>query len=327
MDQFILKYLRGELSLEERHQLNKWLEEDPKRGEMLKAFEMYWQHSRHDFSNDRSEVMRMIRTRTRKNGYEKKEVKSGFIRYLRYAAIFILISGLSILSYSTLHKSAPVEPVAIRHIEKTSLAGQNISLKLPDGSNVKLNAESKLIVPEVFTGDNREVELTGEAFFEIEPDPQHPFIIHMKGMSVEVLGTSFNVRAYEDEPNQVVAVKTGKVKVRSTQTGNEVQLTPHEQSILSLKDGDIVKRELEDEDLAFGWTEKKVIFKDQDVFEVFDQIERWFGVEIKIERSLSGKKLYTARHDNPTLEEVLRSLSFVYEFEFRKENEHMIVIN
>lgn len=328
MDQLLLKYLRGELTLEERHQLNKWLEDDLAREEMLKAFEMYWQNSQHDFSKDRIEVLDEIKSRIKARDSKAITKQSLFIRYLKYAAVLLLISSLSILGYSLLDNQQDQEEATIRQVEKTSLAGQNIDLTLPDGSSVKLNAESKLIVPEVFRGETREVELIGEAFFDIEPDPQHPFIIHMKGMSVKVIGTSFNVKAYEDEASQVVAVKSGEVKVTSIITGAEVQLVSHELSILSVTDGNLVKREIEDEDLLFGWVDKKIIFKDQDVLKVFDQLERWYGVQFKIKKSVSQKKLYTAYHDNPTLEEVLRSLSFVYEFEFEfeKDDKRVIVI-
>ena len=255
MDHLILKNLRGELTLEERHQLNKWLDEDSARRDMLNAFEIYWQNSQHDFSKERVDVLDEIRTRISAKAQIAKPKQSPFLRYLRYAAAFLLISSLSIFIYSSFESTpqdpiaVPQDPIAVRHIEKTSLAGQNISIKLPDGSMVKLNAESKLIAPELFQGSAREVELEGEAFFDIVPDPKHPFIIKMNGMRVEVLGTSFDVKAYPDDGNQLVAVKTGKVRVKSVKTGQEVQLIPHEMSILNISNGDLVSRPIENEQL------------------------------------------------------------------------------
>ncbi|MEQ8554366.1 MAG: FecR domain-containing protein [Cyclobacteriaceae bacterium] len=327
MDHLILKYLRKELSLEERHQLNKWLEEDADRADMLKAFEMYWQSSQYDFSSDKVEILDQIKSRIgQRKDQRTSTFNPSFIRYLKYAAIVILVSSISIISYSTFENQTQVETKTIRHIEKTSLPGQNISLKLPDGSSVKLNAGSKLIVPEIFEGGVREVELVGEAFFNVEPDPSRPFLINVQGMKVEVLGTSFNIKAYDGDTDHLVAVKTGKVKVQSKLTGVEVQLDPQELSILSIGSGAIKKRAFHNEDLIFGWTEKMIVFKDHQVDDVISEIERWFGVEIKLEKTLSKKKLYTARHDNPTIDEVLKSLSFVYEFDFIKKDDNVIVI-
>lgn len=327
MDHLILKYLRKELSLEERHQLNKWLENDADRAEMLRAFEMYWQNSQYDFSTDKVEILDQIKNRIGNNPAQTSPaIRSSFARLIKYAAIIILVSSLSIIGYTTFENEPVVETKTIRHIEKTSLPGQNITLRLPDGSSVKLNAGSKLIVPEVFEEGAREVELIGEAFFDVESDPSRPFLIKMQGMKVEVLGTSFNIRAYEGDSNHVVAVKTGKVKVQSLQTGNAIHLEPQELSVLSIGDGSIKKEDIKDEDLIFGWTDKIIAFKDRQVGEVISEIERWYGVEIKVEKTLSKHKLYTAHHDNPTIDEVLRSLSFVYEFEFVKKEENVIVI-
>ena len=323
IDKLILKSLTEKLSLEERHQLNKWLDEDRAHRDMMEAFELYWDGSQYGLEQEKSLIYENIKTQIQ----HKKEVGGKqaipWLKFLRYAAIFILISGLSIFIYSTL--DIKEKQVAIRHIEKTSLAGQNISFKLPDGSHVKLNAGSRLIVPEVFEGNKREVELTGEAFFEVSKDPSRPFIVKVQDLEVEVLGTSFIVKAYKDELNQLVAVKTGRVNVKSIDTGKEVDLVPNQMSVLN-EYNELQKIPVEDYSLIFGWINKEVVFKDQTIDQVLQQIERWFGVKITVQKELTSKRLYTAHHYNPPIEEVLRSLSFVYEFEFEKIDEDEIVI-
>ncbi len=100
---------------------------------------------------------------------------------------------LVMVVYELNYKVESLPEIAL--IEKVSLPGQKITTILPDGTHVKLNADSKIIVPSRFSGDRREVTLIGEAFFDVARDESKPFLINTENMKVEVLGTSFNVSA------------------------------------------------------------------------------------------------------------------------------------
>src|SRR5690606_21442028 len=96
------------------------------------------------------------------------------------------------------------------------------------GTVVKLNSNSTIIAPSRFSGDKREVTLIGEGFFEVIKDPSRPFIIKTEKMMIRVLGTSFNVSAYQDGTPQTVAVRTGKVEVQETEGDSRIELEPME---------------------------------------------------------------------------------------------------
>ena len=213
----------------------------------------------------------------------------------------------------------------MRYIEKTSLMGQKISLKLPDGTQVKLNADSKLTVPEKFSGSSREVELIGEAYFDVVKDPSKPFIIKMPEFSVEVKGTSFDVKAYPNE-DKVVAVRSGIVEVSSKGIGKSVELTKDEMSKISVMKNTIEKSEILDQDLIFGWVDQDLIFKNQAMDEVLKEVARWYGVTIVMKTGKKSDKLYTARHDNnPGLKQVMESVSFVFEVKFEIDGNELTI--
>jgi transmembrane sensor len=126
-------------------------------------------------------------------------------------------------------RSAPQTPVALLKI--TTAPGERMAVTLPDGSRVQMNEKSTLLYPAHFQATNREVHLTGEAFFEVVRNPQQPFLIQSGNVETRVLGTSFNVKAYPGQSTVEVAVATGKVAVRDKEDNTVVTLLPQERAV------------------------------------------------------------------------------------------------
>ena len=324
MDQIILKYLLEDLTIEEQHRLTKWLEEDPLNPVILEKFEQHWKTKRPDLGEQKVEVLRRIKSQMNEKHQHSESLSFNFpTKVLKYAAILFLVFLAAFLV-----KEFPNEPKVteqLKYIEKTSLMGQKISLKLPDGTQVKLNADSKLIVPERFSGSSREVELIGEAFFDVVKDPSKPFIIKMPEFSVEVKGTSFDVKAYPNE-DKVVAVRSGIVEVKSEANGRALQLEKDEMSTIYLKSNAMEKSQIREHDLVFGWVDQDLIFKNRKMDAVFNEIARWYGVTIVKQTSKASNKLYTARHENnPSLQQVMESVAFVFEIKFEIKGNDLII--
>lgn len=324
MDQIILKYLLDDLTIEEQHKLRKWLEEDPLNPVILEKFEHHWKTRRPDLREQKDEVLKRIKSQMNEEQQPSESSSFNFpSKILKYAAIIFLV-----FVGAWLIKDIPKEPQVsdqVRYIEKTSLMGQKISLKLPDGTQVKLNADSKLTVPEKFSGSSREVELIGEAYFDVVKDSSKPFIIKMPEFSVEVKGTSFDVKAYPNE-DKVVAVRSGIVEVSSKGIGKSVELTKDEMSKISVMKNTIEKSQILDQDLIFGWVDQDLIFKNQTMDEVLKEVARWYGVNIVMKTGKKSDKLYTARHDNnPGLKQVMESVSFVFEVKFEIDGNELTI--
>lgn len=154
--------------------------------------------------------------------------------------------------------------------------GGQYQISLPDGTKVWLNAASSLSYPATFAGQRqRMVQLTGEAYFEVAKDRQHPFTVKSKGQEIEVLGTHFNVNAYADEPAVKTALLEGSVKVSAGTTA--VVIRPGQQA--SLKNGSINVEEVNTNVMA-DWKAGKFRFKDEPLASILRKVSRWYDVEI-----------------------------------------------
>ena len=151
--------------------------------------------------------------------------------------------------------------------------GGEYSLVLSDGSKVWLNAASRLKFPVKFTGDSREVEVSGEAYFEVAKDRSRPFRVRFNNSTVEVLGTHFNVSAYENDHVQAVTLLEGSVKVLNET--NEVRIKPGEQARLSNASSISVKQV--DAEEAVAWKNGYFSFADEDIKSIMKKLARWYG--------------------------------------------------
>lgn len=157
--------------------------------------------------------------------------------------------------------------------------GRQYAILLPDGSKIWLNAASSLKYPTAFTGKQRVVSLTGEAYFEIAKDKSHPFIVKSGDQAVTVLGTHFNINSYADEGKIVTTLLEGSVMV---QAGREKKLIkPGYQTVL-LKEGTLSSQQANAENTV-AWTNSKMVFEDAGVPEIMRQVARWYDLDIQYE--------------------------------------------
>lgn len=164
----------------------------------------------------------------------------------------------------------------------TTARGQMYSIVLPDGSKVWMNSDSELeYMANLVTKGKRIVKLRGEAYFEISKDKNHPFIVKTKGQDVEVLGTQFNVNAYENEPFISTTLLEGAISLR---TATEQRLLSPGQQALN-KQGQLQVRQANIENIT-DWKEGDFAFKNVDFKTALRKIERWYNVEMIYDKSL-----------------------------------------
>jgi ferric-dicitrate binding protein FerR (iron transport regulator) len=169
--------------------------------------------------------------------------------------------------------------------------GGQYQLVLPDGSKVWLNAASSITYPAAFTGDERSVNITGEAYFEVTKDAKKPFIVNIPGGTVEVLGTHFNVNAYDDEEDVRTTLLEGSVKVTNRKTANVKRERPNEFSAV-LKPGEeavmaanspLTIHHSPDVEQAVAWLHGQLSMKYIDVAAFMRQVSRWYDVDVVFE--------------------------------------------
>ncbi|MBS1662866.1 MAG: FecR domain-containing protein [Bacteroidetes bacterium] len=189
--------------------------------------------------------------------------------------------------------------------------GGQYRLVLPDGSEVWLNAASSITYPTAFTGSERRVIVAGEAYFEISPNPAMPFrvITHAPAgdQEVEVLGTHFNIKAYEDETSLTTTLLEGSIRLRSN--GTSTLLSPGQQGQLR-PDGQIHLNPEVDLEEVVAWKNGLFHFEQADITEVMRQLARWYDVEVVFEGKLPAGKFDGEIPRNSKLTDVFKILQF-----------------
>jgi ferric-dicitrate binding protein FerR (iron transport regulator) len=198
---------------------------------------------------------------------------------------------------------------------------QTYATVLSDGTKVWLNSESSIHYPVAFTGEERKVEITGEAYFEVAHQANHPFIVSTGGMDVEVLGTHFNINSYADEPAIKTTLLEGKVRIHSAANNAETILKPGEQALIrqgqadnpSKTSGRILSDMLRvtkdvDVDAEVAWRFGYFNFNNVDLKTMMRQLERWYDVDVEYEGQVPDIKFLGEIPRELTLSQVLNGL-------------------
>lgn len=216
--------------------------------------------------------------------------------------------------------------------------GARSQVMLPDGSQVWLNAGSRLNYPKNFSKDTREVTLEGEAFFMVRADARRPFFVHTSAIHVKVLGTSFNVRAYPGEDSAVASLVQGSVEVAADEKVEQgIILKPNEKLVVPVRP--TAKSDIEQatapaalpaykskltavRDSIYtetAWVQNKLAFKHLELEKVAEMLEQWYGVEIAFKSEKKKQLYFTGVFDNETLEQVMNALETTLSFTWSKD--------
>lgn len=234
------------------------------------------------------------------------------------------------LAYNTVVSGKPQTASPVTYNTIATPRGGQYRVLLPDGTEVWLNAASSLKFPTTFTGKQRDVELTGEAYFEVAKNMNAPFKVHIithqtagpgDGGDVEVLGTHFNVNAYDDEATIKTTLLEGSVKV-SKGNGHSL-LKPGQQAQLDRKDGLHLTPDVNTEEVI-AWKNGYFQFEEADVQTVMRQLARWYDVEISYEGPVTERQFGGQMPRGANLSEVLRILE-ESNVHFRIEGRKLVV--
>jgi ferric-dicitrate binding protein FerR (iron transport regulator) len=191
---------------------------------------------------------------------------------IRDSAGIVIHRERGFLDYSRNNSPRDTQPI---FNEVIMPPGVDYAMTLSDGTRVFLNAESKLRFPVKFGGKRRVIELEGEGYFEVTRDEEHPFVVRAGGMEVTVLGTEFNLRAYNDEPSVSTTLVTGSVQVSN---GKEsLLIVPGEQGVYERNSRAITARQV-DVTLYTAWRHGEIKFKDMPLEQVMRDLTRWYGI-------------------------------------------------
>lgn len=229
----------------------------------------------------------------------------------RIAAVLTLpLLAFTIWSLFFQEKQTELAQNEITWHEIQSPAGMRSHLVLPDGTDLWLNADSKIKYSIPFVRENRQVELTGEAFLKVVKNEKAPFLVNAGVASVKVLGTQFNVKAYPEDEQLEVALAEGSIEFTGTTTDGkkaETTLVPNDFLTLNTSTG---KVRLENKNLNkhISWVKNIIVFDETPMPEVAKTLERWYGVKVIIADAEINKYRFTTTFENESLFRVLELL-------------------
>jgi transmembrane sensor len=213
--------------------------------------------------------------------------------------------------------------------------GGQYQLVLPDGSKVWLNAASSIRFPTAFTGDERKVEMTGEVYFEVAKNPNKPFKVHFSSNgggregAVEVLGTHFNINAYDDEDAIKTTLLEGSVKVVNRQSANSNEqsaiLKPGQQAVIAAN-SPLTTHHSPDLESIMAWKNGLFHFENVDIKTVMRQISRWYDIEVEYKGAVKNEPLFIEVPRNTNLSDVLKVLETTAGLQLRIEGKKVTVL-
>ncbi|HWV75605.1 MAG TPA: FecR domain-containing protein [Pseudosphingobacterium sp.] len=240
----------------------------------------------------------------------------------KQAGVRIIKSNNGQLIYSVYEKDEDEGPVGF-NIAETPKGGQ-YQVRLSDGTIVWLNASSALRFPVKFVGNERIVELTGEAYFDVSHDTAKPFIVKTASEQVQVLGTQFNLNSYHDEPAVITTLVEGSIKVLSTRLGRTSLLKPGEQSLLSGNQFSVKEANVEQ---AVAWKNGYFRFYDEKIESIMRTLERWYNIEEVEYLGKPSDELFTGKISRfKSITQVLKMLEKTGGAHFKIEGRRVIVM-
>jgi ferric-dicitrate binding protein FerR (iron transport regulator) len=317
----IVRFLTRDFTESEKEDLEIWMNEDPENRKSFEETKKIWDHSANikDFqSNDKIEDWLKVKRRI---NFERSKypghplLKENMIRFLRAAAVIIILLGIGILARQYIFRQPEMILVSTGDFKKEII--------LPDGSQVFLNKYSKFKYPERFQKNRRQVDLTGEGYFDVTEDPDKLFRININSHAiVEVLGTSFNLKSHSADGSVDIHVISGKVSFFTPDTkANKTILTKGEQAFL--RKGAISVTESKDTNFL-SWKTGILNFNDERIENVLEELTTFYNKKFKLKNTCENDIRLTSRFDNQKLESVLEEIKLVLKLDYTLDADTII---
>lgn len=312
----IRKFLSSRFPSETEEKVQKWIVKGKDTQAKEKASLDYWNELEVKADSNTYTALERVNLRI---GYNKEHLKNiaSYRKFTRVAAViipFFLLGGFLLYSLS----------VGDELIEVTAAYGEQKRLLLPDSSEIWLNAGSTITYPQTFAEDKRLVTLDGEAYFIVSKDTTKPFIVETSQLSVKVLGTKFNVRAYADDERISTTLTSGKVEVNVRSQLPRI-LQPNERLTYDKSTSHIDISTVESIDTD-SWIKGRLFFTNATAEEIFRTLERRYNTTIENTLSIPATRRYTVKFlKDENLNEMLNILADIIGFTYQ-QNENKIII-
>lgn len=344
----IIKYIEGTINADEKKEIEVWFSVDPENKQYVKKVEKIWfavdelkNLSKIDVNRDWNIIEKRISKKDAGVDFSFGFKRMEFPEWSRIAVVFVFGVVFASLFFYLMQDSLQNSQMAYKPYEISAPDGHRSNITLSDGTRIIINAGSRILLPHEYDLVKREIWLDGEAFFEVANDSKKPFFVHTFNLNVKVVGTTFNVRAYSGEGIIETTLLNGEVVLtrKEEQQDNKagVTLNPNHKAIFInsrdakitaeirkefefLRPGEILISGLINPESAISWTKGKLIFEDEYLDVIVQRLERYYGVEIRIENEELKNLKYTGTLKNVSVESTLKALQLTTSIKFKTED-------
>lgn len=322
-------FMRGETSSQEEQLLANWLHSPEAKEELLDYYQETWNNSGNDLA---AEVQRRMYERIKSQMHtipqlnqQKTKKRFPLRRVLQYAAVVLLVimAGVGGHLYTTVQVK-DTEHNNSKYLVQTD-KGQRANITLPDGTVVWLNSYTQLQYNADYGTTKRIVTLTGEAYFEVAKNKDKPFIVKTEGVDVEALGTTFNIKAYQEDPRIVATLFSGAVRIASNE--NNVILSPDENATYDRNSGRLVINQLENSSYAKMWRDNELVFNGETLDEIAVLLNRMYNVQIIFKSERIKKYCFSGVICNNSLDNVIELISLTSPITYETRGDTIVLGN
>jgi ferric-dicitrate binding protein FerR (iron transport regulator) len=306
MGEIIVRFLDGSSTPAEEKELSSWLNESESNKKMFLDMKLYWDEAVPSAPDDPHVTIAFDR-------FRKKISANGSVPFLRkvyLAAVSVaavLILGLITYTVRRADLSGKGKEQAEMH---EVFARAKTYLQLEDGTKVWLNRESRFKYPEHFKKGSRDVELDGEAYFEVTKNAERPFVVHSEGTSITVLGTIFNFRSFQKGSYNEAVLKSGHIRMKIDRTGQEINVMPN-QRVYYARTTNQLQVETVDASLYCSWKNPRLEFDNQKLGDVIVELEKWYNIEITCPKELEDRVRVSFVVEHESMTDVLNAMKMI----------------
>jgi len=326
--ELLAKFLADECNDSEKEIVLNWIETDPLNRDEFNYIKSIWNASGDKHVNwdvEKAWDKFSVNSGIKEDLPVTKNRPKNSIKLFSFGKIVPAISVILILLASVFYfNTISIEPLPSKKIEVinafhkiTTEKGQRVSFKLPDGSEVFLNAASSIQFPADFLNGKREISLDGEAFFRVVHKDDEPFIVSFKNGIVQDIGTEFNIKSWKDDKSSSIAVSSGEVAVKSNDIDKSVRLMKGQFTIIPENGLPSVPVKARIDHLT-GWMYGKLYFDNTMLGDVFKSLSRSYNLDCTISDSLLLSLHLTAGFGEETPEEIIHIISLALDLKHKK---------
>lgn len=313
--QILQRYAKGECSPGERTLVERWLDQN----EADTAFEddTVINH------NDEEQIKQTIWADVKPGQHAKRASRKISLWRIGAAAsvLVLLVSGL-IFKLTHRPKTLPTTQTADVYTELSVPKGRKAVLTLQDGTEIHLNSGSTLKYPQAFTGRQRVVYLSGEAYFRVKHDPRHPFIIHTANTDTRVLGTVFNVKAYPEDARTTLTVEEGRVQFAlKSDPAKHLILTVNQQGVAV--DNQHLQLQSVTAATYTGWKDEKLVFDNLSLVEMAPLLNRWYNLKVVTGNREIEKQRFTGTYTQEPVSTIAQDISLAFHCRYKIVNNQL----